>query len=330
MDKFSATNDFGSYADEFVTVQSCIDMVADKDIFVIATANSLQMLPPSLTRSKRFDRVISVPTPSYEDAKQIIEYYLSGMKVSHDMDIDCIAKIMEGRSCADLETIINEAGIYAGNDRSETIRMHHFMYAAMRIVFNIPYSAIVNYEDMDRNDPQLRAIAFHEAGHIVVRETLSPGSTMFASIFSDEHDHGGITKCNSDPSKDPYQAEEADIITALAGKAATEQILGITDIGSENDLSNAAARINSLVTHSGIGGFGNLTIDYDRSDGLMRQQELVTAFEMEKYYQRAKAIIAENYLFVDSIANALMENKYLTALTIQSIRNDSLDLYGDI
>ena len=84
------------------------------------------------------------------------------------------------------------------------------------------------------------------------------------------------------------------------------------------------------MTHSGIGGFGNLTIDYDRSDALMRQQELVTAFEMEKYYRKAKAIIAENYLFVDSIANALMENKYLTALTIQSIRNDSLDLYGDI
>ena len=33
-----------------------------------------------------------------------------------------IARIMTRKSCADLETLINEAGLYAGYKKSDTIR----------------------------------------------------------------------------------------------------------------------------------------------------------------------------------------------------------------
>ena len=78
--------------------------------------------------------------PHGEDAVKIIAHYLRNKKVVKDMDARTIARIMDGRSCAELETVINEAGLYAGYERSDFITMEHFMEACMRTVFDVPPS----------------------------------------------------------------------------------------------------------------------------------------------------------------------------------------------
>ena len=62
-----------------------------------------------------------------KDAEKIIEHYLKSKKSVEGVDHKTIARIMDGRSCAELETVINEAGLYAGYERAEYITMDHFM-----------------------------------------------------------------------------------------------------------------------------------------------------------------------------------------------------------
>ena len=63
MDKFTNGDERHPDAEEYVTVQSCIDEVKGKEVFVLATVNNIRNLPRSLRRAGRFDRTIEVEAP---------------------------------------------------------------------------------------------------------------------------------------------------------------------------------------------------------------------------------------------------------------------------
>lgn len=322
MDKFANGDALHPDAEEYVTVQSCIDEVKNKDVFVIATANSLRCLPDSLLRSGRFDRRIPVPVPSDEDAEQIIKFYLSGRGMSLVLDTKVITKMMQGSSCAELETVINEAGILAGYERADRVTMQHFMKAAMKIVFEVPYSELNCSDAFDKNPELLKKIACHEAGHTVVHEVLVPGSVVLATVYCDGRHHGGLTKFHTDRvAQDPYTAIKMRIIANLAGKAATEQLLGCFDVGTSEDLKNAHDMIMDLISDSAACGFALYGDCYPKSDALLYRQEQTVAAEVEKYYLKAKEIIAKNHTFCEAVADALMKKKLLSCYDIREIRS---------
>ena len=104
-------------------MQAVIDDVKETDVFVIATVNEIRKLPDSLCRSGRFDRKIGVWAPTAADAEAIIAYYLSGKRISDDINMKDLAKMMSYHSCAELETILNEAAIRAAFARKDSIGM---------------------------------------------------------------------------------------------------------------------------------------------------------------------------------------------------------------
>lgn len=320
MDKFANGDERHPDAEEYVTVQSCIDEVKSKEVFVLATANSLHCLPSSLLRAGRFDRRIYVREPSTTDAEQIIRYYLSRKGISNDLDIKSITRIMDGHSCAELETVINEAGVFAGYERAEKITMEYFMKAAMNVIFDVPYSAL-NDTDMFRSNPQLlRRIAYHEAGHVAVFEILDPGSVAFISAFSTDNESGGMTKHCANNKLDPYFKIKISIVGLLAGMAATEQLLGLYDVGSSRDLQDAFDNMHDLVVKNALCGFGVCDCFYETSDDLHSRQEQAVSAEIEKYYRKAKEIIALNREFTENLAAAIMEKKFLSAVDVQAIK----------
>jgi hypothetical protein len=85
---------------------------------------------------------------------EIISHYLKSKKVVDGMDAEIIARIMDGRSCAELETVINEAGLYAGYERSDFITMDHLLEACLRIIYHVPAIADKeNGKDFDPTEP---------------------------------------------------------------------------------------------------------------------------------------------------------------------------------
>ena len=76
-------------------------------------ANNIRCLPHSLLRAGRFDRKIEVNAPRGEDAEEIVAHYLKTKKLADSVDTRTISRILNGSSCAELETILNESAILA-------------------------------------------------------------------------------------------------------------------------------------------------------------------------------------------------------------------------
>lgn len=325
MDKFANGDDSHPDAEEYVTVQSCIDDIKGKEVFVLATANQQRALPRSLLRAGRFDRVIEVNNPHGEDAVKIIEHYIKKKKFVGDMDAVTVARIMDGHSCAELETVINVAGLYAGFERSNEITMDHFLRACLHTVYDVP-NEVLNEDNFDTdltdgNDQRTRVV-YHEAGHATIAEVLNPGSVTLISAYSREGEVGGFTSYYRGDFSASAENQQSIILRSLGGMAALEQKFGIVDTGTAGDLEKAFHSTWYLVTENCICGFHLHSNDFDSSDDLTAKQEQATAAEIERFYRKAKVILSQNLPLLDAIAKELSVKGVLTASDIRQIRSN--------
>ena len=315
IDKFANEDDFHKDAEEYVVVQSCIDECKGSNVFVLATANNIYCLPNSLMRAGRFDKVIQMTCPGGDDAKKIIKHFLSKKRVLGDIDIDDISSFLAGHSCAELEMVINEAGIYAVFDKRAKIEQRDIIKACMRLIFDASESV----EYIDSNI--LKKVAVHESGHAVISEILEPGSVNLVSICGYSNNSGGITSVRK---PDDYNfnvvAQENEVIRSLGGKAATEMIYGTFDLGCIDDLQRALDLVTTFVDNYCAYGFDAFE-GCNPSQYLLESKDRKVAKEMDRYYRKSKQIIAENRGFFDAMVQELLKEKTLTKKQIRSIRD---------
>lgn len=81
-----------------------------KDVFVVATANNVNELPPELLRKGRFDEMFFIDLPTKSERKEIISLYLNkylNIKVSSEY-LEKLALLTENFSGSDIESKIRE------------------------------------------------------------------------------------------------------------------------------------------------------------------------------------------------------------------------------
>jgi len=315
MDKFANEDENHPNAEEYVTIQSCIDDCKGQGVFILATVNDIQRLPKSLRRVGRFDKIISVDVPEYEDGIRIIEQYLNKMETMEDIDAELVARMMEGESCAKLETVINEAGIYAGFENRGKICQQDLTNACLQLIFHSP-------EELSECDKsKLKVIAIHEAGHAVISEILEPGSVNFSSVRSGKNSSniGGMTRYRKMlDTVVTYKKWECNVLRDFGGRAATEVVLGELDMGCESDLIDAFETIDDAL-NLGLYGFENA--DKYRNAEYEKEQEVrAISMEAERLYSKAKKIIIDNRAFLDAVVEGLLDKKTLTFRDIQDIK----------
>ena len=314
LDKFANEDNQHPDAEEYVAVQACIDSCKDSEVFVLATANDKWCLPDSLLRSGRFDKVIEIECPNGEDAVKVVNHYLSQKKSMGEVDAVLIARILEGHSCADLELVVNEAGIFAGFEGRVEISQQDILRAGMRLLFEGPeHIADTDFE-------YLKNIAIHEAGHVVIAEVFYPGSVNLVSICKYESSHGGYVSYQ----KINEYAKTSDVLEkvvmrSLGGKAAIEVVCGQVCVGCTDDVGDAFRLVSKLVDDFCAYGFEIFTYRQS-SEWLLAKKNQLVAKEVNRYYQQAKRILIENREFLDKLADALMEKKTLLQKDIKEIR----------
>lgn len=313
MDKYANEDEAHKNAEEFVVLQACIDAVDEADVFVIGTANSLDNLPESLLRAGRFDKTIEVRNPTGKDAEKIVQYYLSQKEFVADINAAEIAGILDGRSCADLETVLNEAGIYAGFENKEKIDMDDVIKACLRVIYN----STENTEDDNEN---LELIAYHEAGHALIGELLAPGTVHLVTVKNNHGNIGGFTQMTL-PQGYWYSKKmmENRVVTVLGGKAATEIIYGTVDVGTNDDLRRAFDITERFVEDYCSHGFDRWSQRCEVSNDLLSRREMMITAEMERLYEQARRNLIENRECLIAVARALKEEKTLTGGRLRGI-----------
>ena len=320
MDKFANEDDSHRNAEEYVTIQSCIDEIRDYDVFVIATTNETINLPDSLLRSGRFDRIIQICKPQFDDALNIIKHYLKHKQVMSDVDPDYIAKLMCHRSCAAIESIINNAANIAGFERCEKVQLSHFIEAASSTLFRRgQFERCIKDIDLTDSNSLLAEIVYHEAGHIVVNELINPESVTLAAIG----ESSGYTAIFPGFTENDIREYEFNIMTSLGGMAAVDQIYGRKGLGCGSDLEIAQRHINWFLRDYGKFGFNFVSTPryITSSENSIADREIAIATLLEAYYEKTKRIIALNREFLEKLATELAEKKILTMYDIQRIKN---------
>lgn len=307
MDKFAASEDS---SEEFAAVQAGIDEVAGKNVYVIATANNLRDIPRSLLRSGRFDRKMEITVPKGKDAEQIIQFYLGQKRLGDTICSSDVAKMLFRKSCAELESVLNEAAIYAGYERSEKVEMRHIVEAALRCEYGV-------FNREERADTAIcRRIAYHESGHAVMQDLLCEGGVGLVSIRPRKGKVGGFMRSCAEPELDC-----GDILVSLAGPAAEELQFGAWASGSSNDIKRTADGIQSDVENVGAYGLGLLSVGHSDSESIIARREAVTAANLTQYLAAARTVLAQNKPYLDAVADALLKKGTLLNSDLWKIRS---------
>ena len=313
LDKFANGDRRRRDTDEFVTVQTCIDRVKDMQVFVVATANDISKLPESLTRAGRFDHILELRCPKGQDAQDIIAHYLAGKPFVVDMDIKRIGRLLEGRSCAELETLVNQAGAYAAFEGRKQVEMKDMIKAILRLIFRAPESF---HEDLRT----LPFVACHEAGHALVAELLEPDSVDLVTVLNHNSHAAGITSIARDECYFYSKSlMENRVMYLLAGKAATEIMYGAVDTGSNSDLHRAFDIVHRFVDHYCSYGFSQFVIDANSSNEVLDRRDSRIAAEMDHYYAKTKQLLIENKNKLEILTERLVEEKTLLGDQVQQV-----------
>lgn len=314
MDKFANGDEAHKDAEEYVTVQACIDDAREAEVFVIATVNDINVLPDSLLRPGRFDKVIELECPRGEDAVKIFEYFLSRKNIVEDIDAREIANILEGKSCANLENIVNEAGLYAAYDGRDRIAHNDLLRACLRNIYGAPEKP----DYFDEN--QKRITAVHEAGHAVIAEILDPGTVNLISIAGYGGGVNGITSTSLPKGYwNSMELMEHRVIHLLGGKAATEVVSGTIDVGVSSDIRRAYDVVERFVTDYCSCGFSSY-VRHHSSDLPREERDRKIVNEIERYYQEAMKILRDNRAFLDALVEALMNKQTVSGRDVKAIK----------
>ena len=98
-------------------------------VFVVATANRIEMLPPELLRKGRFDEIFFVDLPTKKVREEILSIHLKKKKrVLSDFDLSKLSSASKGYSGAELEEAVRE-GLYDAFSEGRELATEHVQRA---------------------------------------------------------------------------------------------------------------------------------------------------------------------------------------------------------
>ena len=106
----------------------------EQPVFITATANQIDLLPPEVLRKGRFDEIFFVTLPGTSERKEIFKIHLETRgKNPASFDLDSLAKNTEGLSGAEIEQAII-GGLFESFSRDKELDDRDLIIAASSIV----------------------------------------------------------------------------------------------------------------------------------------------------------------------------------------------------
>lgn len=128
IEKAIASGDYDSGTSKRV-LGTLLTWMAERDapVFLVATANRIDQLPPELIRKGRMDEIFFVDLPDAGVRRQIFDIHLNkrGLNAA-DFDLDTLADHSEGFSGAEIEQAV-VAGLYLAREQQAGLDTRHLL-----------------------------------------------------------------------------------------------------------------------------------------------------------------------------------------------------------
>lgn len=258
-------------------------------ILVIAATNRKDLLDPALLRPGRFDRHIIVDLPDKNARKKILEIHTKSKPLATDIDLNQLSMETYGFSGAQLESVANEAAIYALRENKLEITAKHFSNAIDKVLMG-------EQTDREASKEEKRRVAIHELGHAIVAEKVKPGSVSQVALRPRGQALGYV---RHNPSDEQYlhtrKSIEQQIMIALGGAVAEEIFYGTRSTGSKNDFDQVLNLIQHMI-ETGLTSLGIVNTNYVAKDELVKETNEILDLLLTKtrvLLQHHKTVIEE-------------------------------------
>ncbi len=297
----------------------------DGSVIVMAATNRADVLDKALLRPGRFDRRVDVPYPDLKSREQILEVHGKNVKLNKDeINFKKIARGTPGFSGADLANLINEAAIIASKNNQESVNVQDFEEARDKILLGKELKTIM----LTPEDKQI--IAFHEAGHALVRLLLPEHSDPLHKVTIIPRGRAlGVT--HSMPEREKYNSTKEEILatvqSALGGRAAEELVFNKLTTGAYSDFQKATHIVRNMVCHYGMSDelgpivYGQTNQDYEYSQKTAEKIDAEVKRITDECYKDAYKLLKDNKDKLDALANALLDKETMYAGEIYELLN---------
>ncbi len=301
-------------------------------VVVMAATNRPEILDKALLRSGRFDRQIVVDKPSLDDRVEILKLHTQAMTLGPDINLRIVAQRTPGFVGADLANVANEAAIIAVRENRDSVGMADFEAAIDRVM------AGPEKKNRALNEAEKHRVAYHEAGHALVAETVPTGEPVHkVSIIPRGASALGYTL--QLPVDEKFLSTEPElkdqIAILLGGRTAEAVVLGCVSSGAQNDLERASEIARAMICRLGMSktlgpqAFGKRqSLAYlgvegaeerNYSEDTARIIDAEVKELIEEGQRRAEEILNQQRPTLDAIAQKLQEKEVVSGEEIKEL-----------
>lgn len=300
-----------------------------KGIVILAATNRPEVLDKALLRPGRFDRRVIVGKPDQQGRIDTLKVHSKDVKMDDTVNFEEIAFATTGAVGADLANVVNEAALGAVKAGRQVVCQKDLL-EAVELVF-----AGKEKKGKLLNEKERRVVAYHEIGHAlaialqkhtqpVQKITIIPrtkGSLGYVMHFPEE-----------EKQLDTKDELLADLVTALAGRAAEAIKFESVTTGAANDIEKATEVARVMVTLYGMSDkFGMVALESVQNHYLDGRRVMncseETSAEIDKEvrkmlkqaYKQAYKLLKENEVLMDKLAEYLIQKESITGKEFMEI-----------
>lgn len=295
----------------------------EMNITVIGATNAPEeSLDPALLRPGRFDRIVYINLPSVEGREKIIEFYLKSVQCDSDINIPRLARILMGKSPAQIENTVKEAALIAVREGDNLVSHRHISAAIERIELGMKHKRSCT-------DQELEMTAWHETGHLVTSYICHPTNDVFKASIVPRKQTLGVVYHHPREEVFSYNKDKwlADICVCLGGYVAEKIKYGRTTQGVISDFQKATHLANTMVWRLGMSLNESTLGDYTSIPKECRSEDLKKRLnnEVDKILQtcakNTEDLLRKNWTVVEHFVRELLEKEELEYNEIQEIFN---------
>jgi cell division protease FtsH len=305
-----------------------------QSVVVIAATNRPDGLDKALLRPGRFDRQVTVERPDWNGRLAILKIHSRDVPLATNVDLITIARATPGMVGADIANLVNEAALLAARRNLSSVTQHCFDEALDKILLGAERPLVLSEAD-------LNVVAYHESGHALtgmLQEDVDPVTKV---TIVPRGQALGVTKYTPLDDRYNYSKEylEAQLVTALGGRAAEQVAIGHITTGAENDLQRVTAIARQMVTRWGMSERLG-TISFSERDDPFAATALATGSReysentasiideevnriVKRAYDCAVSLLTSHRGTLNSIARSLRLHETLDAKQLRAIMEDT-------
>ncbi|HAZ06979.1 MAG TPA: cell division protein FtsH [Elusimicrobia bacterium] len=290
----------------------------NKTITVIAATNRPELLDPALMRGGRLGLKVPVGLPDVAGREAILKLHMQDMSLAADVGPRQIAELTPGLSGADLEEIVNDAAMLAG-ERPEAVEVTvaDFRKAVDR-------QTIGHERRLVMSALEKKVIANHESGHALVAR-LVPNGDQIRKITIIPHGLQTLGLVQTMNAEEQYIYSQSwledRIAIALGGRVAEQLTTKESYSGARNDFEQATRLARRMVMKFGMSKIiGSVSYDMEGEPpaagrALSQRQMRLIDNEVQRIIQeqqvRVVKLITQYRKHLDAMAGELMEKETL-------------------